>query len=202
MNIKKIQKSAGQISGILLILGIILFVVIVVVFVIIRGNSIKNASKATSKNNSENSNQPPKPIYETTISDVRFVFESAQDLGSVLQSKDVRYQPNLTTTEKFIKVIIGAQDKGKVNVVRGSWDVGNIVDSDGRNFVSINDQAYYFLPNQTLCGALLKPEFEPIPCIKLYEVSRASTNLKIEVNFTGQNSSKKQESFIDLLITQ
>ncbi len=193
------NKSSGKISSILLILAAILIVVIVVVFVVIRTAAIKNANNAKSAN-SPNPTETPKPVYETTIGDVKFIFESAEDLGGVLKSKNSNYQQDLTTTEKFVKVIIGAQNKGKINFPSQSWDVGNIVDSDGRNFISINDQAYYFLPAQNLCGALLKPEFEPVPCIKLYEVSKSSTKLKVGVNVTNQSSSKRQESFIDLTV--
>ena len=193
-------KSSGAASGILLILGIVLLVIIVVVFLVIRSTAAKkNTTPAnTTTTQSDTVTQPPEPVTEATLGDIRFVFESAVDLGMVIKSPNTAFQQNLTTTEKFIKVTIGAQNKGKLNVSRDVWNVGNIVDSDGRNFVSINDQAYYFLPNPTLCGTLLKPEFEPIPCIKLYEVSKESKNLKVEVNTISSSSSKKQEAFIDL----
>jgi len=113
------------------------------------------------------------------------------------------YPPDLVTTEKFIKVTIGAQNKGKSNVLQSSWDIGNIIDSDGRNFIPIINQAYFWLPKIDLCGSILKPEFEPTPCVKIYEVSKASDSLKIEVNATlDLNSSKKQKSFVDLLVTE
>jgi hypothetical protein len=195
---KKRYYSSGKISTILLILAAILVVVIIVVFVVIRITGVKN----TNTNNGGTTQnggviEPPKPVYEATISDIRFIVESAQDLGNTLKSKTL-YQQELTTTEKFIKVVIGVQNKGKTNTPGYVWDVGNIVDSDGRNFVSINDKAYVFLPNPNLCGALLKPEFDPVPCVKFYEVSKASTKLKIQVNTTSGTSGKKQEAFLDL----
>ncbi len=199
MKIKKAKKSSGQISAVLLILAVILVIVIIIVFVVIRVRTIKNSNSA---NNSNNTTEVPKPIHETSIGDVKFIFQKAQDIGNVLRSKDLRYQENLTTTEKYIMVTIGAQDIGKFNILKSSWDVGNIIDSDGRNFVSINDQAYLFLPKPDLCGSLLKPDFEPIPCLKLYEVAKGSNKLKVEVSFMDRNATKKQESFIDLDITQ
>jgi hypothetical protein len=107
----------------------------------------------------------------------------------------------LSTTEKFIKVTVAAQNKGKVNLPQFSWDIGNLVDSDGRNFVPINEKAYYFLPQPSLCGEVLKPEFEPTPCVKLYEVSKASTNLKIMLTASG-TTSKKEAALIDIVVTK
>jgi len=187
--------ESGQVSNMILILAVALIIVIVIIFVVIRINATKNANDAKSANPSET----PKPVYETTIGEVRFVFKSAVDLGNILKSKNNIYQQDLTTTEKFIQVTIGAQNKGKTDLQQQSWDVGNIIDSDGRNFVSINNQAYYFLPSPNLCGVVLKPEFDPVPCVKLYEVSKASKGLKIEVNAIG-SSSKRQESFMDLVV--
>lgn len=198
---KKIQNSSGKTSSILLVLAVALIILIIVVYVVIRIAAVKNPA-GSGTTTSTTTVGPPKPVYETTIGDVRFVFESAVDMGNVLSSQSGAFGQNLTTTEKFIKVTIGAQNTGKTNIERSAWDLGNIVDADGRNFVTINDQAYYLLPNPNLCGALLKPDFEPTPCVKYYEVSKASTGLKIGVDYLGSNSSKKQEKFIDLLVTQ
>lgn len=195
------KKSSGVTSTILLILGVVLIIVIIIVFVVIRINASRNTKNNPQPSNSlQATGQPQKPVYETTIGDVRFVFESAQNLGSVLVSKS-SYEQNLYTTEKYIKVTIGAQNKGKLNVAAYSWEVGNIVDSDGRNFVSIDNQAYSWLPNPNLCGSLLKPEFDLVPCVKYYEVSKASTSLKIQVSAGTGDSGKKQQSLIDLTVT-
>jgi hypothetical protein len=51
------------------------------------------------------------------------------------------------------------------------------------------------LPKPDRCGAILKPAFKAIPCIKVYEVSRLSKNLKIEVKV---NQAKKLSGFLDL----
>lgn len=204
-----LKKNTGKISSAILILAALLVIVIIIVFVVLKVSSVKNTPNTPATNNSTTTPvQPPKPVYDATIGDIKFIFESAQDLGSVLESKS-GYQQNLTTTEKYIKVIIGAQNKGKTNLQQGAWDIGSIVDSDGRNFVSINEQAYSFLPNPNTCGALLKPEFEPTPCVKLYEVSRESLALgadgqpkplKIEINFIVPGTTKRQEAFLDLVI--
>lgn len=191
--------SSGKVSSALLILGVILFIVIVIVFVVTKINAGKSANNSNTQ--TPVSNEPPPPVYEAIISDVKFVFVSAQDLGNFLKNKN-SFQQDLSTTEKFIKVTIGAQNKGKVNVSGNLWDVGNIVDSEGRNFVAIDDFSHSFLPKPNLCGELLKPEFKPVPCVKLYEVSKASFGLKVEVNFLGSNSSKKQKAFIDLIVAQ
>ena len=51
-----------------------------------------------------------------------------------------------------------------------------------------------WLPSPNLCGALLKPAFDPTPCTKIYEVSKASTGLKIRVE-TGINNNGKNLIF-------
>ena len=95
-------------------------------------------------------------------------------------------------------MVVGAQNKSKVNLPQYSWDLGNIVDEEGRNFVPITNQAYFWLPVPDLCGALLKPEFDPIPCTRLYEVSKESTKLKIQVLTLSATSSKKDQALLDL----
>lgn len=186
---KKSNTSRGAISGILLILGVVLLVVIIIVFVVIRINTARNANSGDGTNTDE----PPKPVYETTVGETKFNIESVSNLGSFI--RDTRYNQSLLTTEKFIEVIVGAQNKGKMNTASYAWDVGNIVDSEGRNFVSINQRAYFYLPQPDLCGAILKPEFDPVPCVRLYEVSKQSTGLKVQVIVT---SPEKEGAYLDL----
>jgi hypothetical protein len=193
--LKKLKKSAGQVSTILLVLAVVLIVLVIAVFVVLKINASKTAA-TVKKNAPVTQNMPPKPVYDTSIGDVRFVFESAQDLGNILIGRD----QTLKTTERFIKIIIGAQNTGKFDIQQYSWDIGNIIDGDGRNFVSIDNQAYDFLPNPNLCQSTLKPDFTPVPCIKFYEVSKASTKLKVEVNTTDPNTGRKKESFLDLVV--
>jgi len=137
-----------------------------------------------------------KPVYETTVGDIKFTLESSVDLGSVLKSTKT-YQKDLTTTGRFIKVIIGAQNKGKNETLQFAWEIVNIIDSDGRNFTPITNKAYSFLPQPDLCGAMLKPELAPVPCVRLYEVSKQSTGLKIEV---VSESPKIGKSLLDLIL--
>ena len=85
--------------------------------------------------------------------------------------------------------------------------MGNIVDSDGRNFTPLQYDADAWLPDPNLCGELLKPEFEPTPCVKIYEVSTVSKGLKIQVTSLRKvgveyPSDKKDTALIDLIVTQ
>ena len=186
--------QSGEISKILIIIAVVVFVLIIIVFSLIRLARREPSTNTQTENEIET--EIPAPEYEVTMQDTRLLFISAEDLGSVLTSETSSYQKPLVTTEKFIKVTIGAQNKGKVNLAQGSWVVGNIVDSEGRNFIPVT-QAYYFLPQPNLCGATLKPEFEPTPCTKIYEVSKASENLKITLTATGVGG-KKESALIDL----
>lgn len=194
---KKMNTSKGSISTTFLIMGIILLVVIVIVFVIISITSKKNTTKDVG------TPEPAGPVYETQLGDVKFIFASAVNIGNVLPSKDTRYEPDLITTERFIKVTVGAQNKGLLNVGEETWNIGNIVDSEGRNFVPVDQDRRnsYMVDSSSACGALLKPEFTPTPCVKYYEVSKKSTGLKVEVYTSAERSSKKKESgFLDLIV--
>jgi len=198
MEVKQIKKSQGAASTIILILGALLLIVVVIVFFVLKTAATKKTAEVK-KEESTTVAEPPKPVYETTIGDVRFILKSAQDLGNTIVGTYQGKPKSLVSTEKYIKVVIGAQNKGKFDLDKGSWGIGRIVDSDGRYFVSVDDQARWFLPNPNLCGILLKPEFEPIDCMRLYEVSKGSTSLKVEVIFTKKGA-KPQTSLMDLLV--
>src|SRR3989338_5664845 len=133
---KKFKNSSGAVSSILLVLAVLIVIVIIVVFVVIKINSNKGAD--TVNDSGQNPDEPPQPVYETTVEGIKFTLESAWDMGNILVSNNQSFQPNIVTTEKFIKVTIGAQNKGKINTTQSSWSIGNIVDSEGRNFVSID----------------------------------------------------------------
>lgn len=171
--------------------AVIAVIGIIIAYTVIRFVTVGGKSKS---NQPPGPLEPPKPVYETTIGDIKFYFQSAEDLGNTLKST-VQYQSDLTTTERFVRVVVGAQNKGKVNAPQYSWDAGNVVDSEGRNYENINNKAYNFLPKPDLCGAVLKPEFDPVPCVKLYEVSKQSQGLKVTVRTTQL---KKQEAVIDV----
>ena len=187
----KFNSSGGWISRTLIILAVVMFVAIIIVFV-----AIKFAANVAKPKDTEVGTEVPEAVYETQIGDIRFLVESATNLGSVLHNPMSNYQQDVVTTEKFIKVIIRAQNKGKVNIAQYSWSLGNLVDSADRIFPS-SDQAYYFLPNPDTCGAILKPEFEPVACTRIYEVSRVSTNFKVGVVGTNQNG-KQEIQYLDL----
>ncbi|MFI5206271.1 MAG: hypothetical protein ACHQVK_05010, partial [Candidatus Paceibacterales bacterium] len=197
----KTNTSKGAVSSIILILAVVLLVVIVIVFFVTKSIANKNAAATKAKTTTTTTvNEPPKPVYETSLGDIQFTFEDAVNLGNVLVPKSSFGGQNLVTTEKYVRVTIGAQNQGKVNIDQGTWMLGNIVDADGRNFVTIDNQAYSFLPSPNLCGALLKPDFAPTPCVSYYDVARASTKLKIQVVYTPAGSSKKQTALLDLQV--
>jgi len=207
----KFNKELGQASRLLLSLAIVIFVAIVITFLI-----MKMAEKPARPVVTETP-AVPLPVYEKQLGDIRFIFESALDKGNVLRASQIvnkQYsssnQKDLSisnTGAKFIQVTIGAQNKGIENTDQNAWDLGNIIDSEGRNFVPlISHNANPWLPNPNLCGTLLKPAFDPTPCTKIYEVSKESKGLKIVVE-TGINnsasnlSSKKTMSFLlDLIV--
>lgn len=199
MEIKHINNQSGKISKVLLILAVAVLVIIVIIFLVTRivANKKSQVSPPNGTTAPSTTQEPPKPVYEVQLGEVRFLLETSLNLGNVLKAKST-YQKDLTTTEKFIEVVIGAQNKGKNNIEAYSWEMGNIVDSDGRNFIPITNQAYEWLPRPDLCGALLKPEFEPIPCVRIYEVSKESTKLKVEVKY----KEVKQSSLLDLTFVQ
>jgi hypothetical protein len=205
------NKSSGQASRLLLVLAVIVLVAVIIVYLV-----MKMAEKPPEPT-VPTTPTIPLPVYEQTLGNIRFVFESAIDKGSVLKASDIKnsqynssYQKDLSvsnTGAKFIQVTIGAQNKGTENTEQNAWDIENIVDSQGRNFVPLEGYTVSpWLPNPDLCGTLLKPAFDPTPCVKIYEVSKESTGLKIRVetgkdNSANNLSSGKIDSFlIDLIV--
>jgi hypothetical protein len=197
----------GQVSRLLLVLAIVILVAVVITYLV-----LKMAERPQAPSGPETP-EIPMPVYEETLGNARFLFMSAIDMGNVLkisESNDKKYstwRQDVVTTERFIKVTIGAQNKGKVNIKDRTWDIENIVDSEGRNFVPMSDSIVKdWLPEENYCGELLKPEFEPIPCTKIYEVSKIATGLKIRVlsgkdNEASVSSSEKSEgALIDLIV--
>jgi len=203
----KFDKEAGQVSKLLLILAVIVLVAAVIAYIV-----IKAAEKPV---------QPvvpveevPVAVYEATIGDVKFTFESAKDMGKTLfasQSNNPNWEDNLTTTEKFIKVTVGAQNLGSGYIRANVWDLGNIIDSEGRNYEPLTDNKVgSWLPEDNLCGSLLKPAFAPTSCVKIYEVAKISTGLKIQVmasvkSGSGEystNDADKKIEIIDLIVTK
>lgn len=200
------NKESGQASRLLLVLAVIVLVAVIIVYLV-----MKMATPAP-KPPAPGADQAQLPVYEAQLGNIRFVFESSRDLGNVLRASEAKGQYNsylkdLNTAERYIMVTVGAQNKGKYNISERAWDIQNIVDSEGRNFVSLDQYSIgLWLPDGNSCGALLKPEFDPLPCTKIYEVSKVSTGLKINV-VTGKNndpsnfsSSNLEQVLLDLII--
>lgn len=184
------NKSSGQASRTLLIIAIIVLVAVVITYSAMRYAEKKPAAPSPGPT-------VPQPVYEATLGDIRFVFQEARDFGSTLkgsQSKNPQWQQDLKTTERFVKVTVGAQNKGKENTKHGGWDIENIVDSEGRNYVPASGVDSW-LPEKNTCGELLKPEFAPTSCTKIYEVSKVSTGLKIRVK------AGSAAALLDLIVT-
>ncbi|MFA5878022.1 MAG: hypothetical protein WC845_01520 [Candidatus Staskawiczbacteria bacterium] len=188
MSFKNINLSSGQIAKVLLALVVVVIVAMVIAYII-----IKAAEKPAP--------QPPPPgepvpVYEATIGDIKFLFLEATDKGDTLFGKDSRRpdgQEDLKTTERFIELIVGAQNVGKENTLDDIWEVGEIIDSEGRIFTASEREVNSWLPDNenNLCGSILRPSFEPSPCKKIYEVAKISKDLKVRVYVrTKENSDK------------
>ena len=209
---KKIKKSStfskqsGQVSRLLLVLAIIIFVAAVIVFVVLKATSAPAKPIVVEQTG-------PKVVYEATLGNIKFTFQEARDMGKTLVGTKSRFpdwQKNLITTEKYIMVTVGAQNKGKENIPERVWDIGDIVDSEGRKYVPLENIADAWRPDPNLCSTLLKPEFAPTPCVKIYEVSRISAGLKINVSAFKKESAmgyssdekNKETTLIHLIVTQ
>lgn len=204
MKLKFDQK--GQVSRLLLVLAIIVLVAVVIVYLVV---GMAERPAAPVENPTQNI---PQPHYEQTLGNIKFVFIESRDLGSVLRASQRINQASswvkdVITTERFIIVTIGAQNKGKENIENRAWDIGNIVDDEGRNFEPSDGYTIdAWLSEDNSCGVLLKPEFDPVPCTKIYEVSKISTGLKIMV-MSGKNNEPNKissgdfdQELIDLII--
>ena len=205
----EINKSSGQASRLLLVLAIVVLVAVVIVFLVMRMAEKPQGPVVPP------TTTIPLPVYEQILDNIRFVFESAIDKGGVLKASDaINSQYTLSSQQdlpisnsgaKFIQVIIGAQNVGTENTAQNAWDIDNIVDSQNREFVPLDQYAVNpWLPNPDLCGVLLKPAFNPTPCMKIYEVSKESTGLKIRVKAAKNNQStssgKADSALIDLIV--
>ncbi len=192
---KNINKSSGQIARVLLALAVLVLVAMGIAYIVVSRTRPVVVPV-------DDIPDVPLPVYETTIGDVRFVFLEATDKGSTLtgaKSNNPEWQKDVKTTERFIELIVGAQNVGKVNTERRVWDIGEIVDSEGRNFIPTTQDVRTWLPQEELCGAVLAPSFEPIPCTKIYEVAKVSKDLKVKV-FVYKNGSSvdRDEALIDI----
>jgi hypothetical protein len=121
----------------------------------------------------------------------------AEDIGNTLFGADNRYhsKENVTTTGKFIRIIVSAENTGKEETKIGDWDIGEIIDGEGRKFSYFSKQDVW-LPAGNECKKTLKPGFEPLSCTKIYEVAKVSKDMKVRVIFNAVSSGK---NFIDLI---
>lgn len=192
----KINKSSGQIAKTLLALAVIVLLAIVIAYIV-----IKRAEKPLPPPTPPS--EEPKPVYQATLGDIKFIFLEAIDKGSTLFAKQARYpewQTDVKTTERFIELTVGAQNVGKENTPERIWDIAEIIDSEERKFTPLTEDVQNWLPEENLCGAVLKPSFEPTPCKKIYEVAKISTGLKIRVFIYEKNYLDKiaSEGLLDI----
>lgn len=199
MILKEIKKSRGQVAKIILVLAIIVLIALGIAFFVTR-----KSQKAPAKT-PVTVTTPPPPVYNVKINDINFILLDNTDLGNTLFGKESRnpsWQVNLETTERFVEVTIGAQNAGKTDTRQLIWDVGNIVDDQGRNFIPEQEETIAsWLPADSLqvCGSILKPIFTPTPCIKIYAVAKGSTGLKIQVwVLKSINSDQRVTGLLDL----
>ena len=193
---KNIKKSSGEISRGLLIFGGIIIVAVIISFIVIKVVTRPPAPPPVE----DGEDEVYQPVYEVVIKDVKFTLKTAKNKGNVLrgsESKSPKWQKDLTTTEKFIEVTIGAENIGKEKTPNYNWDIGEIIDSEGRKFEPLGSKVSNWIPKESQCGASLKPAFSSIPCTKIYEVAAVSTDLKVRV-FVKE---PKEESFVDLFVT-
>lgn len=200
------NSQKGSVVKLMLALVIVCFVAILIAYFV-----IKSANKPTPPPIVDpNIIEVPKAVYESTINDIKITFQEATNYGGMLlgsRSNNPNYQKDLISTEKFILVKIGGQNKGKLDTPQNIWGLGNIIDSEGRNFIPNNYSANPWLPKDNGCGDILKPEFTPTSCSKIYEVSKISQGLKVEVLISQKkegdekyDTSKKDTILLDLIV--
>lgn len=201
----KFNKSSGQASKLLLILAIVVFIAGIMIYLVMKmaTPALKPVSSATPKPTAT-----PGPVYQKQLNDINFVFESAVNRGSLLSGSDIINSNQFGAPQSvsadpggsFLQVTIGAQNEGQANTAEGEWDIGNIVDSQGRNFIPMdNNVVGAWLSSQNACNVLLRPAFEPVLCTKIYQVSDKSTGLKITIQ-NKQKGKKATTSLLDLVV--
>ena len=143
---------------------------------------------------------PPEPeepplVFEVELGDVKFNIEEVVDMGNLLLGEERtvgQKRGDLSTTERFILVTVGAENIGTENIRSGDWLVEGLVDSVGRKFYYTR-QADPWLPLESSCNSILKPGFSPTYCSKIYEVANVATGLQVKVNYKNRES-----AFLDL----
>lgn len=163
-------------ASVLMLLGIILVVVVLSLLILrvmispdpeIRDNDVDDPYK--------------EPRYELDLGNVRFIFQEAVDKGRILVRPPGERGGNLESTERFIKVTIGARNIGRMTIGGRNWKINNLIDGEGRVFEPKGREVNDWLPEDNMCGENLYPGFSPLYCSKIYEVANVSRNLQVEV---------------------
>jgi len=192
---KRKINSLGQIpTKILIGVGVIIFLIIIV-FV------ISKLSKKPLPPPPQPVEEKQEPVYETTVGNVKFKLIEAKDRGNKLlasESKNPEYtREDLITTDRFVEVVISAENIGKDNIPPNIWDMEELVDKESRKFYS-SPQFDQWVLKESKCGEMLKPAFTPTLCTKIYEVANVATGLKVKVSVRTFGDQKGGESFIDI----
>ena len=190
----KFNKSSGQVSRLFLVLGIVILVAVIIVYLVMK--MVTPAPKPVVS--LPTATGTPSLVFQKQVGDIQFVFQNGVDKGTVITTAQIvntqivpQFESNqnapvsnlvASSGGKYIQVTVGAQNEGLGNIDQGSWDIGNVVDSQGRNFIPLDAtiDAPWISANNG-CGALLLPALDPVPCTKIYEISNKSTGLKITV---------------------
>ncbi len=190
-------KSPGQASRTLIIL---IFVILCAGLLVYVGLKLAGGKPAIPVNDTASGAAdavpqvvvPPK-VYDFQLEDIKVTMQSAVNLGNILYTN-----PNgdnaVKTTEKFILVSVIAENIGKTDTGQSMWDLGNMVDSDGRVFGPADYRAQDYMRRfNSACGAPMKPGFTPTPCVRLYEVAKISHGLKLEVRISDRTGKQTVE---------
>jgi len=189
---KKFVKESGQLSmKQMVILGAIGAVGAIII--ILSSDVLKSTKTPIPTVNKEQ-----EPVYEVILGKaVRFKLQEVKDRGDTLLLEESTMpqfvKKNVTTTERFIEVSVLVDNISQDNINIGRWDIKEIYDSEGSKFYS-EPVFNYWASRESQCGDILKPKFTPTLCSKIYNVSKISTGLKLELYF----KESKEQVFIDL----
>jgi hypothetical protein len=188
------KKLSGQIPPIILILigGVIVTIIIIIaIFIITQKPKPAPVPEELEKKG---------PVLEMNLGDIKIKLVRVEDVGNILLSSAGRNPSSArdaTTAEKFIKVTVSAENIGKSETNSGEWDIGEVIDGEGRKF-PYYEKFNNWLPSQNGCRSSLKPGFTPVLCTKIYEVAKISKDLRIKL-ISGKNSLPGiKDAFIDL----
>ena len=173
----------------LIILGVVIAVVIVVIIAV--AVVMKPPPPPEEPKEAE-------PVYEVDVGEIKFILKEAKDIGNILKVSESNNpearMDDAVTTGRFIEVTVGATNIGKEDLRGGNWLINDLIDNEGRKFHT-ERKFDYWIPEESQCNTLLKPGFDPVFCIKIYDVAKISSGLKIEVETKAR---KGGTGFLDL----